>query len=865
MGSRWRSGRWAMMSRCDRPPLLTSLQGYQRPWASADIAAGLTLLVIAVPEQLATSRLAGMPPITGFYAFVAGTVLFALLGSNPQMSVGGDSTIAPLFAAGVSALALTGSPRYVDLVPILAVMVGLMVLLVAVLRLGWIAEFLSTPIVSGFLSGVAVIIIAHQLPDFLGLPATSGTNQHRVAYVLTHLNEVNGWSLAIGAGVLALMIVSAARRPPDPRRTDRTGRLRRARRRVRPPGPRRRRVGPGQDGGTPARAHGLVVVDAAEPGATGRRRGAGRRDADGRHDPRLRRARGLRHRRGAGLPRGRRGQRGGGAGGLFPRQCQPAPHRRGGHGGWPDPGWRPGRRRPRRRPHPVCERAEERAPVPRSPPSSIFIALRLFNVRDLVAIARFSNIEFALATVTLLTVVLVGVEQGIGVAVGLAILDRIRVSARPQLHVLGRIPGTTSWQRPDLEPSAEHEPGALVAIFATPIWYANAIRFRDEVHAALLHAPAPVRVFVLDTVGMSDIDFTGTRALSQVLDLFEHEGIAFGVARAGRAPPRQPAPLRPGGTDRGGPLLPDRGRGGDGAGLRTVTPGLSGPTPAGRPLSPCPPPSSSSARTGRWSEPAWGSTAPETGRTAPRTRMWSIWLCGRQEGQVAPVTARRQPGMNRRTSGPQVFMSPTSTALGRASVRNPRRSSAQLRCEPKGRCAMWVPATDIGTPSTVRSTTSAARWTRSARSRRMGTRRVASIGRSGRTSTAIPMVPGSASRRARHRPHAFGQGAHAVHVEGPVLLGPHGPGPPGVGRVRSGPDTPAPTHRVRGDLVAQGAGGLGGLPSTAVPFARPRLLEHDHVGVQRTDGTDVVIGPAPPVHPAVHVVVGDAEHGPPRP
>ena len=72
-----------------------------------------------------------------------------------------------------------------------------------------------------------------------------------------------------------------------------------------------------------------------------------------------------------------------------------------------------------------------------------------------------------------------------------------------------------------------------MALFATPIWYANAIRFRDEVRAALLHAPAPVRVFVLDTVGMSDIDFTGTRALSQVLDLFEHEGIAFGVARAG--------------------------------------------------------------------------------------------------------------------------------------------------------------------------------------------------------------------------------------------------------------------------------------------------------------------------------------------
>ena len=72
-----------------------------------------------------------------------------------------------------------------------------------------------------------------------------------------------------------------------------------------------------------------------------------------------------------------------------------------------------------------------------------------------------------------------------------------------------------------------------MALFATPIWYANATRFRDEVADALAHAPQPVRVFVLDTIGMSDIDFTGTNAMSKVVDLFEHEGIAFGIARSG--------------------------------------------------------------------------------------------------------------------------------------------------------------------------------------------------------------------------------------------------------------------------------------------------------------------------------------------
>src|SRR6185437_15710682 len=73
----------------------------------------------------------------------------------------------------------------------------------------WIAEFLSTPIVTGFLSGVAVIIVTHQLPDLLGLPPPAGGNAHRIGFIATHLGDVNGWTVAIGLGVLAVMVVSA--------------------------------------------------------------------------------------------------------------------------------------------------------------------------------------------------------------------------------------------------------------------------------------------------------------------------------------------------------------------------------------------------------------------------------------------------------------------------------------------------------------------------------------------------------------------------------------------------------------------------------------------------------------------------------
>ena len=188
--------------------VFSSLRGYRRSWVPADVLAAVTLLVIAVPEQLATSRLAGMPPITGFYAFAAGTVLFAMLGSNPQMSVGADSTIAPLFAVGIAHLAPIGSARYVDLVGIVAVAVGLLVALVWLLRLGWVADFLSAPIITGFLAGVAVVIVVHQIPDLFGLAAASGGTVHRIAVTASHVDQTNGWALGIAVAVFATIVLA---------------------------------------------------------------------------------------------------------------------------------------------------------------------------------------------------------------------------------------------------------------------------------------------------------------------------------------------------------------------------------------------------------------------------------------------------------------------------------------------------------------------------------------------------------------------------------------------------------------------------------------------------------------------------------
>ena len=126
-------------------PIFPTLRGYRSSWLAADAIAGLTLVAIAIPEQIATAHLAGMPEVTGFYAFVAGSLLFALFGRHRLMSVGADSTIAPVFAAGVATLAVTGSPTYVHLVSATALLVGALLVAAGLLRLGWVADFFPGP------------------------------------------------------------------------------------------------------------------------------------------------------------------------------------------------------------------------------------------------------------------------------------------------------------------------------------------------------------------------------------------------------------------------------------------------------------------------------------------------------------------------------------------------------------------------------------------------------------------------------------------------------------------------------------------------------------------------------------------------
>ncbi|MBV8600855.1 MAG: SulP family inorganic anion transporter, partial [Candidatus Eremiobacteraeota bacterium] len=167
------------------------------------------LAAIALPESLATSRLAGFSPEVGLVAFAAGVIGFALLGRNRFLSVGADSTIAPIFATTLAGIAASLGIEYAQLAGWLALIVGGFLILAALLRAGWIADLLSVPVTTGVLAGIGVHIIVGQLPSLLGLAEMHGALVVRLWNILKHLGDANPYSAAVGFSVVAVTLIAS--------------------------------------------------------------------------------------------------------------------------------------------------------------------------------------------------------------------------------------------------------------------------------------------------------------------------------------------------------------------------------------------------------------------------------------------------------------------------------------------------------------------------------------------------------------------------------------------------------------------------------------------------------------------------------
>ncbi|OOY28408.1 hypothetical protein BMI90_06945 [Thioclava sp. L04-15] len=191
-------------------PLFPSLPSFA---PRADLFAALTLAAIAIPEQLATAQLAGLPAAQGLIVFAVASVVMVLVGRNPTLSVGADSTIAPLIATALAAMgAMPGDPA------LLAAMVGAMLLVVWLLRLEWMAELLSKPVTSGMLAGIAVHIFVGRLPVALGLSLPPGSPIETVPALWDASGQARLAPFVMAALITLACVIGAAvnRRLPIP-------------------------------------------------------------------------------------------------------------------------------------------------------------------------------------------------------------------------------------------------------------------------------------------------------------------------------------------------------------------------------------------------------------------------------------------------------------------------------------------------------------------------------------------------------------------------------------------------------------------------------------------------------------------------
>ncbi len=188
-----------------------SFRHWQMSYLPGDLAAGLSLAAISIPEQMATAHLAGMPVMTGIFAFIAAAIGFAIFGANKYLSTGADSTIAPIFASSLVLFAIPESQAYIQYAALLAVMVGVILVVAYWCRLGWLAYLLSYPVTIGFMAGISCHIIIAQLPLIFDIPVHTAENLPKLWAILTHLQDLNWMTTAIGLGVFGLIAFTAWR------------------------------------------------------------------------------------------------------------------------------------------------------------------------------------------------------------------------------------------------------------------------------------------------------------------------------------------------------------------------------------------------------------------------------------------------------------------------------------------------------------------------------------------------------------------------------------------------------------------------------------------------------------------------------
>jgi len=511
--------------------LFASLRDYSPAWLSGDLIAAMTLAAIAIPEQLATARLAGMPPMSGLFAFAAGTIAFAAFGANRFISVGADSTIAPIIAAALVALAVPGAVQYASTAAMLALLVGIVLLLARILRVGWIADLLSIPVITGFLAGISVHIIVGQLPSIMGIDAIHGNLMERFADVVGRARHFRAYPLVIGLGVLALSQLAERWNPRipgaligliisalavrlfalDQRGVAVLGALPIVRPALILALPRWDeitqllpaallialvcmiqiavvvRTFPSEPDGNEdvtrdfagvgagcilAALFGAFAVNASPPRTAVVKESGGRSQLSG----------------------------------LFAIAIVAAV---------------------------VLVASGTFKYVPEAALSGvlIFIASRLFRAEIMRQIYRKSDWEILVVAASAALVVFLPIQTGVTLSIVLSLLHSVYVIARPDVTELARIPGTTIWWAVPPDHPREYEPGILVIALSAPVYFVNASYLRARLMEAISAKEEPSRYVIIEAHGVSDIDFTGSEMLQKLISELRGRGVDLAIAR----------------------------------------------------------------------------------------------------------------------------------------------------------------------------------------------------------------------------------------------------------------------------------------------------------------------------------------------
>src|SRR5499433_2834430 len=188
-------------------PVLSWLPAYRREWLLPDVLGGLALWAVMVPEGMAYSGIVGVPPIMGLYTIVPPLVAYALLGTSRLLVVGPDTATGLISALTVGAVAAQGSADFNNLTSTLAILIGVFFLLFGALRMGWVAAFIPTPVMRGFIDGLVCVTIIGQVPHLLGIEGTSGNFFAKLWFVLQHLSDVSPAPMLTGLLSLAAMLL----------------------------------------------------------------------------------------------------------------------------------------------------------------------------------------------------------------------------------------------------------------------------------------------------------------------------------------------------------------------------------------------------------------------------------------------------------------------------------------------------------------------------------------------------------------------------------------------------------------------------------------------------------------------------------